>query len=413
MKSNPFENAKETIKKAANILNLENYKIEILVNPEREVKVTFPVKMDNGETKVFTGFRVQHNNSLGPYKGGIRYHPQVDLDEVRALAIWMSIKTATVDLPLGGGKGGIICNPKEMSKAELERMTRAFIKKIYQVIGPDKDIPAPDVYTNSEIMDWIVDEYSRQTNKPISEVLGVVTGKSLEMGGSVGRDIATARGGQFVLREAIKFTHILDSLENKTIVIQGLGNAGSNFAKLIREDKSKLIAVSDSKGAIYSKEGLDIDSLLEYKEKTGSVKDFQDSENITNEELLELECDVLVPAALGNQITNENAEKIKAKIIVELANGPTTPEADEVLFKKDILVLPDILANAGGVTVSYYEWFQNVNDEKWDSKKVDEKLNQTMSNSTREVLEKAKEFKISPRIGAYVSAIKRISSNFY
>ncbi|MEA3414364.1 MAG: Glu/Leu/Phe/Val dehydrogenase [Nanoarchaeota archaeon] len=400
-KINPFENAKKIIDKASSILNLKDFEKEILFTPQREVSVSFPVNI-KGETKLIKGYRVQHNNSLGPYKGGIRFHPDVDIDEVRALATWMSIKTATVDLPLGGGKGGIICNPKEMSEQELKEMTEAFVEKIYPVIGPDKDIPAPDVYTNSQIMGWIVEEYAKQTGKPVEDILGVVTGKALDSGGSIGRDIATARGGEFVLIKAI------GDIEGKKFVIQGFGNAGNNFAKLIVKKGGIVIGISDSKGAIYSEKGFNIEDLLKYKEENKSVLDFENSRNISNKELLELECDVLVPAALENQITLDNVENIKAKTILELANGPVIPEADEVLFQKKILVLPDILANAGGVSVSYYEWYQNVHKEKWTFEEVDKKLEEKMNQATKEVLEKSKELNISPRVAAYVLAIQRI-----
>jgi glutamate dehydrogenase/leucine dehydrogenase len=400
-KINPFENAKKVIDKASSILELNEVEKNILFTPQREVSVSFPVNI-GGKEKLFRGYRVQHNNSLGPYKGGIRFHPDVDIDEVRALATWMSIKTATVNLPLGGGKGGVICNPKEMSEEELEIMTKSFIEKIYPVIGPHKDVPAPDVYTNSKVMRWIVEEYSKQTGKPVEEVLGVVTGKALDFGGSVGRDIATARGGEFVLVEA------LVNVEGKTFVIQGFGNAGNNFAKLIIKRGGKVIAVSDSKGAIYSEEGFDIDELMNYKEENKTVIGFENSKEISNSDLLDLDCDVLVPAALENQITSENVDSIKAKTILELANGPVTPEADEVLFEKGVLVLPDVLANAGGVSVSYYEWYQNVHKEKWTFEEVDSKLEEKMRQATKEVLEKSKELNVSPRVAAYVLAISRI-----
>ncbi|MBT6689786.1 Glu/Leu/Phe/Val dehydrogenase [archaeon] len=404
-----LENAKTIIKKAAEKLNLSQEKLNIILNTERETKVNFPVKMDDDSTKIFTGYRIQHNSLLGPYKGGIRYHPQVDLNEVSALATWMTIKTATVGLPLGGGKGGVICNPKELSDKELENITRAFIKKITPVIGPQQDIPAPDVYTNAKIMDIIVDEYSKQTSTPIEEARAVVTGKSIENGGSLGRDTATARGGQFVLQKAIEQTQIISTLKNATIIIQGIGNAGSNFAKLISEDNSKIIAISDSKNAIYNQEGLDIKSVLEHKKQNGNLQDIPNTTTITNQELLELECDILVPAALANQITEKNAEQIKAKIILELANGPTTPEADKILESKNILILPDILANAGGVTVSYYEWYQNINKESWTAEEVDKKLKEKMFNATQEILNKKTKHQTSTRIAAYINAIERLA----
>lgn len=404
-----LENAKTIIKEATKKLNLSEEITNILLSPERETKVNFPVKMDDGSLKIFTGYRIQHNSLLGPYKGGIRYHPEIDLDEVSALATWMTIKTATVDLPLGGGKGGVICNPKELSETELENLTRAFIKKITPIIGPYKDIPAPDVYTNAKIMDIIVDEYSKTKNISIEKAKAVVTGKSLKNGGSLGRDTATARGGQFVLKQAIKQTQIIPSLENATIAIQGSGNAGGNFAKLIAKDNAKIIAISDSRSAIQNPNGLNIEKILEYKKQTGSFTNAPDTTPITNEQLLELECDILVPAALANQITERNADKIKAKIILELANGPTTPEADKILEGKNKLILPDILANAGGVIVSYYEWYQNIHQEKWTAEKVDEKLKEKIQNATKEVLGKKEQYQTTTRIAAYINAIDRLA----
>jgi glutamate dehydrogenase/leucine dehydrogenase len=406
---NPFENAKETIKKAAKIINLPEEKIEILVNPEREIKVTFPVKLGNGKTKVFTGFRVQHNNALGPYKGGIRFSPKVNFDEVRALATWMSIKTATVGLPLGGGKGGVIVNTKELSQDELKSITKEFVKKIYKNIGPTQDIPAPDMYTNAQIMDWITEEYAKQTNLPKEDILGVVTGKSLENGGSVGRDTATARGAEFALLETIKQTKILDDLKDKKIIIQGFGNAGMNFAKLISKYNPKIIAISDSKGGIYNETGLDVEKIIQYKKETGSVINFENVKTITNEEVLEIESDILVPAAMEDVFTKENAPKIKTKIILEIANGPTTQEADKIFNERKILVIPDILANAGGVTVSYYEWYQNMNKEKWTKEKVDEELKKIMDEATKKTLKNKNEYDVSMRLGAYISAIKTIA----
>jgi glutamate dehydrogenase/leucine dehydrogenase len=406
---NSFENAKETIKQAAKIINLPKEKIEILVNPEKEIKVTFPIKLENGKTKIFTGFRVQHNSILGPYKGGIRFSPEVNFNEVRALATWMSIKTATVGLPLGGGKGGVIVNTKELSQNEIKSITKGFVKTIYKNIGPNQDIPAPDMYTNSQIMDWITEEYSKQTKLPKKEILGVVTGKSLENGGSIGRDTATARGTEFVLLETIKQTNILDNLENKRIIIQGFGNAGMNFAKLISKYKPKIIAISDSKGGVYNEGGLDIEKLIQHKKESGSVINFENAKTLTNKEILEIDSDILVPSAMENVFTKENAHEIKTKIILEIANGPTTQEADKIFNEKGILVIPDILANAGGVTVSYYEWYQNVHKEKWNEKKVDEELKKTMKKSTKKVLENKKNYNVSMRLGAYVSAIKTIS----
>lgn len=394
----PFENAKSVIKKAAELINLEPWIANRLMNIQREHIVVFPVKMDNKEIRLFTGYRIQHNNTLGPFKGGLRYHPDVNIEEVKALATWMSIKCAVANLPLGGSKGGIICNPKELSDKEIERLTRAFIKEIYQVIGPTTDIPAPDVYTNAKIMDIIADEYSKLTGK---KSLAVVTGKSIANGGSLGRDTATALGGKFCLET---YTDIKD----KTIVVQGFGNAGYTFARLVKEN-TKIIALSDSKGAIYNESGLDPEEVLKHKEKNGSLINYKDSKNITNEELLELDCDILVPAALQQVITKKNANKIKAKIILELANGPLTVDADEILFKKNIVVLPDILANSGGVTVSYDEWYQNMHNEKWTEEEINNKLEKNMKKNTKKVLEESKKYNVNNRIGAYVLAIERIA----
>jgi len=415
-KINPFENAKKTIKETAKIIRLEPWITEILLKPQREITVSFPVKMDDSSVKIFHGYRVQHSNARGPYKGGIRYHWNVDLDEVRALATWMSVKCAVADLPLGGGKGGVICNVKEhdsvpaMSNAELERMTRAFTRAIAPNIGPDKDIPAPDVYTNSQVMEWVADEYAKFLGKPVEKVWGVVTGKPVGKGGSLGRSEATARGGQFVLRECVeKGCSPVKKLAGARIAIQGFGNAGSNFAKLIHKDGCKIIAISDSKGGIYNPDGLNPEDVLNHKEKTGSVSGYPGAQEISNHGLLELECDVLVPSALENVITTENASEIKAKIVLELANGPIIPEADAILQKKGIVVLPDILSNSGGVTVSCYEWQQNLSGEKWSAEKVDNMLEKAMKENASLVFERAKKYKVNNRIGAYILAIERIS----
>jgi glutamate dehydrogenase/leucine dehydrogenase len=418
-KINCYENAQAVIRKTAEIMGLEDWMTEYLLRPQREIKVTFPVEMDDGSVKICQGFRVQHNNALGPYKGGIRYHWDVNLDEVRALSMWMSIKCATVNLPLGGGKGGVICCPKKhngnrpMSEAELERMTRAFTRAIAPNIGADKDIPAPDVYTDSRIMGWIADEYAKFMEKPINEVWGVVTGKALDNGGSLGRSDATAKGAQFVLREAVEKGYApIKSLKGARVAIQGYGNAGSNLARLLSElDECNIVAVSDSKGAIYNSQGLDPQDVLKFKQSNpeGTVIGYPNTETITNQELLELECDILAPSALENVITDKNVNRIKSKIVLELANGPTTPDADDKLYKKGIVVLPDVLANAGGVTVSCYEWQQNLINEKWSAEKVYGMLEDTMRKNTSLVLETAKQYSSSPRIGAYILAISRIS----
>ncbi|MGC8646110.1 MAG: Glu/Leu/Phe/Val family dehydrogenase [Thermoplasmata archaeon] len=402
---NPFKIAQEQLDRAAKMMNLDPQVHQFLREPMRILEVSIPVKMDDGTTKVFKGFRVQYNDARGPTKGGIRYHPQETLDTVKALAAWMTWKTAVVDLPYGGAKGGIICDPKNMSKGELERLSRGYIRAIGRFIGPERDVPAPDVYTTPEIMAWMMDEYSKIVgyNAP-----GVITGKPLEVGGSLGRGDATAKGGMYVLREAAKKINL--DLSKATVAIQGFGNAGQYAHKLVREMfGSKVVAVSDSKGGIYDSNGLDYNKVLEHKEKTGSVVNYPGAKNITNAELLELNVDVLIPAALENQITEKNAERIKAKIVLELANGPTTPEADVIMFKKGILDLPDFLANAGGVTVSYFEWVQNINGYYWTAEEVYEKLDKKMTKAFWDVMEMQKKYNVCPRTAAYMVSIKRVA----
>lgn len=375
--------------------------IDFLKYPKRSLTVTFPVKMDSGEVRVFTGYRVQYNDALGPTKGGIRFHPDVNLEEIKTLAFLMSLKCAVLGLPYGGAKGGVKVNPKELSKNELESLSRAYIRQIYYIIGPKKDIPAPDVYTTPEIMLWMRDEYEKLTGE---NAPAVITGKPVEHGGSKGRDIATSQGGVYVLREALKAIGIEGSVK---IVIQGFGNAGMNAAKILDKEGYKIIAASDSKSGVYDENGLDIDKLTEHKEKTGSVSGFNAKE-ISNNELLELKCDVLIPAAIENQINKENAANIKAKVILELANGPTTPEADVVLFKNSVFVIPDILANAGGVAVSYFEWVQNLGNEHWELEEVLEKLEEKMVNAFNNVYKEANENKITMRKAACKIAIDKI-----
>ena len=406
--TNPYENAKELINEAADKLKLQPWIKEALLMTHRELHVSFPVEMDDGSIKVFQGYRVQHNHMRGPFKGGIRYHWNVNLDEIRALATWMTIKCAVVNIPMGGGKGGVICNPKDMSEKELEEMTRGFIRRIAPIIGPQMDIPAPDVYTNAKVMSWIVDEYGKCMKK---KELAVVTGKPLELGGSEGRSEATGLGGLFVLKQVLKEGYVpgLDSLKDKKIVVQGMGNVGGTFAKLAHEVGAKVIAVSDSKGAIINEDGLDVPTVIEHKKKTGCVVDCKSARNTTNEEILELDCDILVPAALENVITMENVNKIKAKMILELGNGPVTPNADKALYKKGITVIPDVLANAGGVTVSYFEWKQNLANEHWTKEEVNKKLEKIMKENASLVLETAKKHKVRTRLGAYILAIKRIA----
>ncbi len=401
---NPFEIAQKQLDEAAEILNLDDSTHEILRWPQREIHVTIPVKMDNGETKIFHGFRVQYNDARGPCKGGIRYHPEETIDTVRALAAWMTWKCAVVDIPYGGGKGGIVCNPKEMSEGELERLSRGYIRAINYFIGPEKDIPAPDVYTNPQIMAWMMDEYSKLKGY---NVPGMITGKPIPLGGSLGRGDATARGGMYVLREAAKNLGI--DLKKATVAIQGYGNAGQFAAKLVTElFGSKLVAISDSKGGIYSEKGLDWKEVLEHKKKNDSVVDFKGTKNITNEEILELNVDVLIPAALENVITEKNAERIKAKIILELANGPTTPEADKILYENRIFVIPDFLANAGGVTVSYFEWVQNNYGYYWEEQEVHDRLDRKMTKAFYDVYEESRKREVHMRLAAYLVSVQRV-----
>ena len=403
-KLNPFEIAQRQLDEAAEILKLDEASHAILRNPLRELHVEIPVKMDDGTVKVFQGFRVQYNDARGPTKGGIRFHPEETIDTVRALAAWMTWKTAVMDIPYGGAKGGVICNPKAMSEKELENLARGYIRAIGRFIGPEKDIPAPDVYTTPQIMAWMMDEYSKIVGY---NAFGVITGKPIPLGGSLGRGDATARGGMYTVREAARFFGI--DLKEATFAVQGYGNAGSFGAILAKElFGSKIVAVSDSRGGIYSEKGLDPYAVLEHKKKTGSVVDFPGTTPITNEELLELDVTVIVPAALENVITAENAPRIKARIIAELANGPTTPEADEILHKNGKFVIPDFLCNAGGVTVSYFEWVQNINGYYWPIERVHEELDRKMTKAFNDVLEQYKERKVHPRLAAYLVAVQRV-----
>lgn len=402
---NPFKIAQAQLDQAAAILKLDPALHELLRWPQRELHVTFPVKMDDGSTKIFHGFRVQYNDARGPTKGGIRFHPEETIDTVRALAAWMTWKTAVVDIPLGGGKGGVICNPKEMSQGELERLSRAYIRQIARILGPELDVPAPDVYTTPQIMAWMMDEYSTIVghNAP-----GVITGKPIPLGGSAGRGDATARGGIYCVREAAKVLGI--DLLGATAAVQGYGNAGYHAHRLATEVLGmKVVAVSDSRGGIYNPNGLDYEAVAAHKAETGSVKDFPGAENITNEELLELEVTVLFPAALENQIGDWNADRIKARILAELANGPTTPEADEILYEKGVYVIPDFLCNAGGVTVSYFEQVQNAYDYYWDEDTVHERLDRKMTAAFHAVHRAAQQYKVNNRMGAYVVAVDRVA----
>lgn len=400
-----FEAAMRQFDVAAEKLSLEEDLRRILRTPKRQLIVSIPVRMDDGTYQVFEGYRVQHNIARGPAKGGIRYHPEVTLDEVKALAAWMTWKCAVVNIPYGGAKGGIVCDPKKMSLKELEGLTRRYTTEISILLGPDRDIPAPDVYTDPQTMAWIMDTFSMHRGYSVP---GVVTGKPLSIGGSRGRNEATARGCMFTVREACKYLGI--DPKQATVVVQGYGNAGSIAARLLQKELGfKVIAVSDSKGGIYNKKGLNPTEVLEHKKKTGSVVGFPGTEPISNEELLELECDVLIPAALENQITSRNANNIKAKIIGEAANGPTTPDADPILYERGIFVIPDILANAGGVTVSYFEWVQDLQGFFWGEKEVNERLEQVMTQSFKDVLDIYKRERVDMRTAAYMLAIDRVA----
>jgi len=401
---NPFRISQLQFDIAAEHLKLDAGLRQVLRTPKRVMEVSIPTKMDNGQMKVFTGYRVQHNIARGPAKGGIRYHPNVTLDEVKALAAWMTWKTATVNIPFGGGKGGIICDPKKMSRSELERMTRRFVSEILPIIGPDRDIPAPDVYTDSQTMAWIMDTYSMTVGY---SSLGVVTGKPVSLGGSEGRTEATARGCLFVVEEACKIKKI--PLRGATVAIQGFGNAGSIAARLFAEKKTKIVAISDSRGGVHNPAGLDVPRLIEHVRSGQPVADFPGGDRITNEQLLVSDVDVLVPAALGGAITEQNAREIRAGVVLEGANGPTTPRADEILAARGITVLPDIYVNAGGVTVSYFEWAQNIQQFRWEAERVNAELARHMREAWAALARVARERKVSLRTAAFVVAIDRVA----
>ena len=405
---NPFENAMAQLNKVAQIRNFGSDFIARLRAPDRDIRISIPVKMDDGSLKIFEGYRVEYNNALGPYKGGIRYHLETDVNEVKALAFLMALKCAVAGIPMGGGKGGITVDPKKLSKGELERLSRGWVQKLSDILGPHKDVPAPDVNTTPEIMAWIVDEYEKITGDKTG---AVITGKPIDKGGSEGRSTSTAQGAFYVF-EALKnyLQKELNLPEKCLVAVQGFGNVGSNTAKIFNDNGHTIVAVSDSKGGIYNPNGIAIEKLLEHKKNTGALAGFPGSQTITNEELLEIKCDVLIPGAFENQITDANAEKIKTKVILELANGPTTPEADEILFKKGIPVVPDILANSGGVIVSYFEWEQNLKGEHWSEEKVFDKLKIMIEDSARKILEKANESKTYLRMGAFLLALERIKA---
>ncbi|MBU0628016.1 MAG: Glu/Leu/Phe/Val dehydrogenase [Nanoarchaeota archaeon] len=400
-----YENSQKQLDKVAKLLGLDSCTHQLLRQPMREFHFHIPVRMDDCSFKVFEAYRVQYNDSRGPTKGGIRFHPDETLSTIKALAAWMTWKCAVVDIPLGGGKGGVVCDPRKLSEGELERLSRGYIEGVWKLIGPECDIPAPDVYTNSKIMGWMVDEYNKLVGH---NAFGVITGKPLSIGGSLGRGDATARGGIITIREAAK--HLGIDLTKAKVAVQGFGNAGSFAAILYNEFfGGKLVAVSDSKGGSYNSEGLDAKKVLEHKEKTGSVAGFKGAKEISNQELLELDVDILIPSAMENQITDKNADKIKAKIIAELANGPTTPEADNILFKKGVFVIPDFLCNAGGVTVSYFEWVQNITRDYWDLETVHKKLDKKMTKAFNDVFNEYTARKIDMRTAAYVVAVQRVA----
>lgn len=399
---NPFENAMVQLDKVTKVKKFNTEFITRLRQPNRDVRISIPVKMDDGSLKIFEGYRVEYNNALGPYKGGIRFHHDTEINEVKALAFWMAIKCAVANIPMGGGKGGITVDPKVLSKGELERLSRGWVKGLSDILGPKKDVPAPDVNTTGEIMDWMADEFEKITG---DKTRAAFTGKPIEKGGSEGRPPATGLGGFYVfdsLRSQLGLPEKCD------VVIQGFGNVGLNAAQIFIEHGHKVLAISDSKGGVYDANGLDIEKLVEYKKNTGSLSNFPESKNVTNEELLGIQCDVLVPAAFENQITDKNVGNVKAKAVLELANGPTTPEADEILFSNGITVIPDVLANSGGVTVSYFEWDQNLKGEHWTEKEVFDKLLPLMNDAAQETFKKAKENNTDLRRGAYILALERI-----
>jgi len=401
---NPYKAVLDLLRIAAEKLNLDPGIHEMLKRPMRSIVLNIPTFMDDGTLRVFTGYRVQYNDALGPTKGGIRYHPDLTMDEVTALSAWMTWKTAVAGLPLGGGKGGIRCNPKEMSKGELERLTRGYTRALARFIGPYTDVPAPDVYTDSQTMAWMMDEYSQIVGQ---NTFGVVTGKPVSLGGSLGRDEATSRGLMYTVVQAAGYKGI--DLKQATVVVQGYGNVGSHAARLLSDLGCRIIAVSDSKGGVYNPDGLDPKEVLQHKSQTGSVTRYPNCKTISNSELLELECDILVPAGLENQITQTNAGNIKTKIIAEGANGPVTPEADEKLYKKGIFLIPDILANSGGVIVSYFEQVQNQMNYYWSEEEVRNKLQNTITSAFKDVLAISEEYDVNMRVAAYMKALKRVS----
>ncbi|MRG86429.1 Glu/Leu/Phe/Val family dehydrogenase [Salinibacillus xinjiangensis] len=398
-----LKSTQTVIKKALDKLGYPEEAYELLREPVRFMTVRIPVRMDDGQIKVFTGYRAQHNDAVGPTKGGVRFHPDVNEKEVSALSIWMSLKAGIVDLPYGGGKGGIVCDPREMSFRELEGLSRGYVRAISQIVGPTKDIPAPDVFTNSQIMAWMMDEYSRidEFNNP-----GFITGKPLVLGGSHGRDTATAKGVTICVEEAAKLRGI--DLNGARVIIQGFGNAGGFLSKFMNDAGAKVVAISDAQGALYDPDGLDIDYLLDRRDSFGTVTNLFEN-TISNDEMLELDCDILVPAAIANQITEENANRIKANIVVEAANGPTTLEATKILAERDILLVPDVLASSGGVTVSYFEWVQNNQGYYWTEEEVQEKLQKVIVKSFHNVYDTSQTRNIDMRLAAYMVGVRKMA----
>ncbi|MDA1674704.1 Glu/Leu/Phe/Val family dehydrogenase [Bacillus cereus group sp. TH152-1LC] len=402
-KHDVLKSTQTIIHKALEKLGYSEETFELLKEPVRMLTVKIPVRMDDGSTKIFTGYRAQHNDSVGPTKGGVRFHPNVSETEVKALSIWMSLKCGIVDLPYGGGKGGIICDPRNMSFRELENLSRGYVRAISQIVGPTKDIPAPDVFTNAQVMAWMMDEYSRirEFDSP-----GFITGKPVVLGGSVGRDTATAKGVAICIREAAKKRGI--ELKGARVVVQGFGNAGSFLAKFMHEAGAKVIGISDANGALHDENGLDIEYLLDRRDSFGAVTNLF-TNTISNKELLELDCDILVPAAIENQITEENAHNIKAKIVVEAANGPTTLEATQILTERGILLVPDVLASAGGVTVSYFEWVQNNQGYYWTAEEVEERLEKMMVKSFNNIYDNAQNRNVDMRLSAYMVGVRKMA----
>jgi glutamate dehydrogenase (NAD(P)+) len=401
---NPFKIAKQQFDRAADYLELDDSMRRVLKNAKRQLIVSIPVKMDNGEVQVFEGYRVQHNIARGPAKGGIRYHPQVTLDEVKALASWMTWKCATVGIPYGGGKGGVICDPQSLSRGELERLTRRYAFEIAPIIGPDSDIPAPDVYTDEQTMAWIMDTISMVRGHT---ELGVVTGKPISLGGSHGRGEATARGCLYALREACRVLGM--ELKGARVAVHGFGNAGANIARLVADDGAIVIALCDSRGGVYAETGIDIDSALRHKKHTEGLHGLGNTKEISADDVLGVDCDILLPSSLENLITMETVGRVRAKIIAELANGPTTPGADRVLADEGVFLVPDILANAGGVTVSYYEWVQDLYSYFWSESEINNRLEQTMRTAFQAVHEKALQYDTDMRTGAYILAVDRVA----